>query len=216
MAAQDRRKAIIDAVVPLLRQHGSAVTTKQVAEAAGIAEGTIFRVFPDKRALFLAVAEETVNPAGGRRAMEEYLAAVPDLGRRIAATVDHLAERLDHAMVVMMALRPLLMEADPEHDPRHGVRRPGPPAFLVESNRQLLENLTEVLFEPFVDELRVEPAKAALILRSLVFGGWHPGMEADVRLTPTEIAEACLHGVCGTPARAPERIATAEPAQAVR
>ncbi len=205
MAAHDRRKAIIDAVVPLLRVHGSAVTTKQVAEAADIAEGTIFRVFPDKRALFLAVAEETVNPAGGRTAMEEYLAAVPDLRGRIAATVDHLAERLDQAMVVMMALRPLLMEAD-EHE--HGVRRPGPPAFLVESNRQLLENLTEVLFEPFADELRVAPAKAALILRSLVFGGWHPGMEADVRLTPAEIADACLHGVCGarslTPTVSPE------------
>ena len=42
---------IVDAVVPLLLEHGGDVTTRQIAEAAGIAEGTIFRVFPDKAAL---------------------------------------------------------------------------------------------------------------------------------------------------------------------
>ena len=69
MAPDERRRAIVDAVVPLLLQHGDDVTTKQIAEAAGIAEGTIFRVFPDKAALLMAVAEETIEPvpaAGGR------------------------------------------------------------------------------------------------------------------------------------------------------
>ena len=51
MAADDRRQAIVDAVVPLLLEQGGDVTTRQIAEAAGIAEGTIFRVFPDKAAL---------------------------------------------------------------------------------------------------------------------------------------------------------------------
>src|SRR5690606_7898091 len=54
---EDRRQAIIEAVVPLLIEHGPTATTRQIAEAAGVAEGTLFRVFPDKRALLFAVAE---------------------------------------------------------------------------------------------------------------------------------------------------------------
>ncbi len=44
----ERRAMIIEAMLPLLLEHGEMVTTRQIAEAAGIAEGTIFRVFADK------------------------------------------------------------------------------------------------------------------------------------------------------------------------
>jgi AcrR family transcriptional regulator len=192
MAPDERRRAIIDAVVPLLQQHGAAVTTRQVAEAAGIAEGTIFRVFPDKRALLLATAQETVDPADGEESMAEQLKAIPDLHGKVLATVEHLGDRLERVMVVMMALRAMAAE-----DPRRTPAGPpaGPPAFMVESNRRLLERLTDLLFAPHAAELRVPPVKAALLLRSLVFGAWHPGMEHRDRLTPEEIADACLHGV---------------------
>ena len=56
MSPDDRRAAIVDVALPLLREHGPGVTTRQVAEAAGIAEGTVFRAFGSKDELVRACA----------------------------------------------------------------------------------------------------------------------------------------------------------------
>jgi AcrR family transcriptional regulator len=192
MAPDERRRAIIDAVVPLLVQHGGDITTKQIAEAAGIAEGTIFRVFPDKRALLLATAAETINPEGGREAMATALGAVPALRDKLVLVIDQLVARMEQGMLVMMALRNVFLKEG------HGSEAmpPGPPRFIVEANRALLDALSEILFAPHAKQLSVPPKTAALVLRSLVFGTWHPGMHDEARLTTDEIADACLHGVC--------------------
>lgn len=192
MSAQERREAIVAATMPLLAQHGAAVTTKQIAHAAGIAEGTIFRVFPDKRALLQAVAEDVMNPPTGRDDMALYLAEVADLREAIVLVVQRLVARMEQGMLVMMALRSVFL-TEGRHD---DAVKPGPPAFVVESNRQLLANLTDLLFAPHADRLRVPPGRAALVLRSLVFGAWHPGMPSgEHALTPEQVADVVLHGL---------------------
>ena len=35
LAPEDRRRALVDATLPLVREHGLAVSTRQIAEAAG-------------------------------------------------------------------------------------------------------------------------------------------------------------------------------------
>jgi AcrR family transcriptional regulator len=192
LAPDDRRRAIIDVVVPLLIEQGSAVTTKQIAEAAGIAEGTIFRVFPDKAALLHAAAEDTLNPPDGRELLAAALAGAADLRERVVRTTVHLNERTDKVMAVMMALREMWMSAD--HQTSHSPARPGPPQYVLDSQRALLERLTEV-FEPHAGELAVEPRKAALLLRTLVLGARHPGAGHDCDLTVDDIADALLHGI---------------------
>ena len=193
MAAADRRAAIVAAVVPLLEQHGGDVTTRQIAEAAGIAEGTIFRVFPDKRSLFVAVAEETVAPEGWREVMAAQLAELPGLHDKVRHTVEQMVERTRRTMLVLTALRGLFMKEGPP--PRDHPHRAGPPAFLTDSGRQLHQALVDLVFEPHRDELRVPPGTAARALRSLVNGTWHPGAAGEERLSSDEITDVLLHGV---------------------
>ncbi|MEV4346893.1 helix-turn-helix domain-containing protein [Actinoplanes sp. NPDC049596] len=63
MTPDQRRDAIISAALPLVAEHGAAVTTAQVARAAGIGEATIFRVFDDKEALLNACIARALDPA---------------------------------------------------------------------------------------------------------------------------------------------------------
>ena len=58
MSLDERREAIVRAALPLLVEHGAHLSTRQVADAAGIAEGTVFRVFADKDELLRACLSE--------------------------------------------------------------------------------------------------------------------------------------------------------------
>ncbi len=191
MSADERRKAIVGVVVPLLLEHGSDVSTRQIAEAAGIAEGTIFRVFPDKAALWTAAAEQTLDPEVELAELHAALEGAPDLRSKIVRTADHLLERSQRVMAVMMAMRGVWV-----HDKTHSPGRP--PQFMIDANRALMSGLVE-LFEPHRGELSVEPEIAAAVLRSLVLGQRHPGAHADYLLTPDEVADVMLDGVRATP-----------------
>src|SRR4051794_35819778 len=82
MAPADRRAAIIAATTQLLLTSGAEVTTRQIAEAACVAEGTIFRVFADKDELIAATVEAAVDPSATEAALAEL-----DLGRPLAAVL---------------------------------------------------------------------------------------------------------------------------------
>ena len=58
MPPEDRRAAIIEATLPLLEEYGPGLTTRQIAEASGVAEGTIFRVFTSLQELIEATIRE--------------------------------------------------------------------------------------------------------------------------------------------------------------
>ena len=90
MSSDDRRRAIVEAITPLLIEHGGGVTTRQMAEAAGIAEGTIFRVFSDKCALIHEAIKVGMDPAPVQHEIE---------------SIDHEApfeEQLRHAVQILM------------------------------------------------------------------------------------------------------------------
>lgn len=177
MPAEQRRAAIVEAVRPLLIEHGERVTTRQIAEAAGIAEGTIFRVFADKDELLAAALDAAVDPAVLEAALAAIDADAPFEQRIIEATAA-VQRRVADVWLLVSNLPPRF------HD-----RLPGPfgPA----------DSLTS-LFVGEEDRLSVEPAAAARMLRALTLSLSHPMLAQDPT-SAEEIAHVLLHGIEKTP-----------------
>jgi AcrR family transcriptional regulator len=174
LPAPERRAEIVAATLPLLLAHGSAVTTRQIAEAAGIAEGTIFRVFPDKDSLIEAVLEHVLDTA----ALDEAIAAI-DPTRPLPDRLVEAVEILRRRFADILQLKTAIGTAEV-------ASRAGPRSDL---------GALAALFEPDRDQLRRDPLEAAHLLRGLTIAGTHPALILDEPLTPTEIVSLFLDGV---------------------
>src|ERR1700685_364510 len=75
MPAAERRELVLDAAVIEFSEHGLAGTsTESVARLAGISQPYLFRLFPTKKALFLALVDRCF-----RRMQDTFTAAAGDL-----------------------------------------------------------------------------------------------------------------------------------------
>lgn len=177
-----RRASIISAALPLIRLHGTAVTTAQIAMAAGIAEGTLFRVFPDKDTLISAAIQTAFDPAPTER---ELAAVDPDLGlrHRLIAAVEILRRRVE-AIWQLMAI--LGMTAPPVQTALASRPVPGYDGTM---------RLLTAMFEPHRSDLRCEPEQAARLLRMMTFAGSHPKINDGQPLTAAEIVAVLLDGI---------------------
>ncbi|AWB91909.1 TetR/AcrR family transcriptional regulator [Aeromicrobium chenweiae] len=76
----DVRSTIVEVASRLLREHGSsAVTTRRVAEEAGVQAPTIYRLFGDKDGLLEAVAEYVMATFVSAKALSVEAAAADDI-----------------------------------------------------------------------------------------------------------------------------------------
>jgi AcrR family transcriptional regulator len=170
--------------VPLLREHGLEVSTRQIARAAGVAEGTLFRVFPDKDTLVRAAVAHALAPGPLLRDLATVSPTLP-LEERLLVITTLLQERLRSVIELMTAVR---MRRPPEDEPgAHGEGHPPRHAAFLEAVAALLE--------PDRDQFTMVPSEVARWLRLITFAGTHVGINDGNPLTPSEIVSVLLDGV---------------------
>ena len=184
LSPEDRRAAILDAVIPLLIDRGAAVTTSEIADAAGIAEGTIFRVFPDKASLLHAAIERTLDPSPVDAELSAIDPAMPLAGRLVAA-----ADILTGQFEGMTALIGMLRSIPHDNQPHAEMHR-----IAAEAMAAVIDSLTRLL-EPHRDRLSVEPSQAAVFLRGLIFTNSHPLLAMPGRMPSTQLVDVLLNGI---------------------
>jgi AcrR family transcriptional regulator len=183
---QATRARLIEATRSVVREVGYAhASTRAIAQAAGVAEGTIYRHFPDKAALFFATVLESNAP------IVAWVATLP--GRAGEGTVEG---NLTDAAVRLASLRDQIMplELAIAVDPKLAAQRrqamaaagsslpPGPPeavaAYLAAEQR-----LGRVRAD-------IHPREAAGVLLGALFAlGAMPAID-DEGLDPDRVASA--------------------------
>ena len=181
----ERRQSIIDAALPLIAAQGSAVRTRDLAHAAGIAEGTIFRVFPDKETLIEACVDEVLSPAA-LSASFAHIDVNQPLETRLQLAVEVIQRRTQRMFQLMSAL----------NLPRKSIRSR---AEFAEAETTALAGI----IEPEADRFRFEPIECARILRGLAFMTAHPLFRENEHENenendtddPRSVVSIALHGI---------------------
>jgi AcrR family transcriptional regulator len=205
MAPDQRRAAILDAVGPLLRERGFDLNTRELADAAGVAEGTLFKVFPDKRSLMIAAVERVLDPTG----VEADIAAVkgddPDtvmhgIVSLVMRRAGEVGEFLAAARSAAMRHKLALMRAAHGRGPHP--HRPGQASFegpyeRLKSLEQAISGAVAARLEPFSAQLAFPPAQTARVIVAVATtaaGPMGPG-----RLDRKAVIRTLSHGLIVSP-----------------
>ena len=180
LSRSDRQDQILDDVLDTVLERGFSVTSRDLAAAAGVSEGTLFKVFETKENLLrtLAARHSGMPDSVGvwLQSVDVSSMAFEDL---VIGIIENAMEQYRRSFQIFYALGPY-------------VESPGKDA-LDQFEREL-EPWTDAL-RHHSDRLRSSPESAASILRM------HAVAAADTtniwtqQLTPAEHADIFLHGL---------------------
>ncbi|MGN6501578.1 MAG: TetR/AcrR family transcriptional regulator [Pseudolysinimonas sp.] len=183
LSPDERRAAIIDAVIPLIRERGREITSREMAEAAGVAEGTIFRAFGDKESVIQAAIQRLMDPEPLRARLRGIDPDEPTEDK-VRQVIQLLRDRLEGFIGFMGAIG---MTGPPPGE--HGQPR---------TDEQWLA-IMEQLFHP--DEIAVPVHALAFYLRMLAFGSAIPVFNEPHAFSTDDLTDFVMHGILPGTAR---------------
>ena len=187
MPPEQRRASIVEATLPLLQDLGAGITTRQIAEAAGVAEGTLFRVFASLPELLTATIAHYFSPDRFRAKL-----AATDFGEtlesRTRTAIELIAEDYRAARSMFAAVH-----FSPHDDAGTALRQ------QIIERIELFHVTLEEHFGRHRDELTVPPDTYVQLVMTVAHGhGNHLGSPPDLSIeTLTHFA---LHGAAKDPA----------------
>lgn len=178
LSVEDRQSMIIDAVIPLLLQHGRSVTSRQIADAAGIAEGTIFRAFGDKDSLISAALDRFFDPEPLRHELRSIDETLP-LEDKVRLVINILRERFRGVIGMMTVIG--------ERERERPRKRPETKEY---------EGIIATVLAPDAASLGWTGEQVAQLLRLVSFSVAMPGISND-SFTVDELTHIVLYGITG-------------------
>jgi AcrR family transcriptional regulator len=190
LSPEERRAQIVDATIPLVLANGAAVTSKQIAEAAGVAEGTVFRAFGDKDAVIDAAVRKYLDPGPLRERLGAIDASLP-LEFKVRQVISMLQQRFEGVFAMMAAVG---MRERPPVPPENGA-----------GYAQIIAGL----FESDAERLGIPADRIGPFLRALSFVTSIGPFQASSPIEIDELVDLALHGIAGArPGRAASTTST--------
>lgn len=180
MSAEQRLDQLVDVTLLLLREHGRDVTTRQIADAAGVAEGTIFRVVDSKDELVEAAIGRAFEPGAIVERVLDIDPALP-LRDRLVLMVSIFQQRYRATFDLM---RKVGLVRPPKHD--------GAEADAV---RARMAALMAAVVGADAGRLTVPVDEFCHRLRLLAFAGAHPMISDGHLVGPDEVVDTVLLGL---------------------
>jgi AcrR family transcriptional regulator len=185
----DTRRQIIDSAAKLFAEGGyNGTSTRDIAQGANVNEATIFRHYPHKRDLYMAVLESQLQKVRLRGDLLAEVADAPDASSALANTYTLIASSLaDDRLIRMLQFSSL--EFGKDIDP-----------LLHRHFRELVEVLAGYL-QPWVDKGQLQCSNAKVVVLTFVaivlnynsvfrvFSEFTPGLETTLK-THADVSRA--------------------------